>query len=90
MASESIGEMHLNTEREYHDAQNYEQGDWNDYPGDDYVDFEGEEDESRELTHEEIWDDSALIDAWDAANEEYEVRFLIFTSHSMQGVYSEM
>ncbi|EAU93283.1 hypothetical protein CC1G_12189 [Coprinopsis cinerea okayama7 len=28
--------------------------------------------ESRELTHEEIWDDSALIDAWNAANEEYE------------------
>jgi hypothetical protein len=27
---------------------------------------------SRELTHVEIWDDSALIDAWDAAMEEYE------------------
>jgi len=26
----------------------------------------------RELTHEEVWDDSALIDAWDAATEEYE------------------
>ncbi|KAK0487734.1 hypothetical protein IW261DRAFT_1558783 [Armillaria novae-zelandiae] len=24
-----------------------------------------------ELTHDEIWDDSALIDAWAAANEEY-------------------
>jgi hypothetical protein len=33
-----------------------------------------EEEESRELTHEEIWDDSALIEAWDAATEEYEVR----------------
>jgi hypothetical protein len=33
-----------------------------------------EEEESRELTQEEIWDDSALIQAWDAANEEYEVR----------------
>ncbi|KAH9487231.1 hypothetical protein JR316_0001300 [Psilocybe cubensis] len=31
-----------------------------------------EEEESRELTHEEIWDDSALVDAWDAAMEEYE------------------
>lgn len=31
-----------------------------------------EEDESRELTHDEIWDDSALIDAWNAAAEEYE------------------
>jgi hypothetical protein len=30
--------------------------------------------ESRELTHEDIWDDSALIEAWNAAEEEYEVR----------------
>lgn len=29
--------------------------------------------ESRELTHEEIWDDSALIEAWDAAMDEYKV-----------------
>ncbi|KAF8876483.1 hypothetical protein BD779DRAFT_1650769 [Infundibulicybe gibba] len=28
-------------------------------------------DSSRELTHEEIWDDSALIDAWNATTEEY-------------------
>ena len=34
---------------------------------------EDEGDESRDLTHEEIWDDSALIEAWNAANEEYEV-----------------
>lgn len=27
---------------------------------------------SRELTHGEIWDDSALIEAWNAATEEYE------------------
>ncbi|KAF9785909.1 hypothetical protein BJ322DRAFT_1056951 [Thelephora terrestris] len=27
--------------------------------------------ENRELTHEEIWDDSALIKAWDAAMDEY-------------------
>lgn len=27
--------------------------------------------EEEELTHDEIWDDSALIDAWDTANEEY-------------------
>lgn len=32
------------------------------------------EEESRELTHEEIWDDSALIDAWNSATAEYEVR----------------
>ncbi|KIY51191.1 hypothetical protein FISHEDRAFT_70835 [Fistulina hepatica ATCC 64428] len=30
------------------------------------------EEESRDLTHDEIWDDSALIEAWNAANEEYE------------------
>ncbi|KAJ6573796.1 hypothetical protein DFH09DRAFT_1151105 [Mycena vulgaris] len=33
---------------------------------------EGEDAESRYLTSEEIWDDSALIDAWNAATEEYE------------------
>ncbi len=32
-----------------------------------------DDEESRELTHEEIWDDSALVQAWDAAMEEYEV-----------------
>ncbi|KAG1838216.1 hypothetical protein DFJ58DRAFT_733960 [Suillus subalutaceus] len=32
------------------------------------------EEESRELTHEEIWDGSALIDAWNSATAEYEVR----------------
>lgn len=30
------------------------------------------DEESRELTHEEIWDDSALLDAWEAAQQEYE------------------
>ena len=34
---------------------------------------EGEEEESRPLTHEEIWDDSALVDAWNSAEAEYEV-----------------
>ncbi len=34
---------------------------------------------SRELTHAEIWNDSVLIDAWEAVHEEYAVRsFLIF------------
>jgi hypothetical protein len=33
---------------------------------------EDEDEESRELTHGEIWDDTALIDAWNAASEEYE------------------
>ncbi|KAI0820646.1 hypothetical protein BC628DRAFT_1505769 [Trametes gibbosa] len=36
-------------------------------------DGEGEDkDDSRELTHDEIWDDSALIDAWNSAAAEYE------------------
>jgi len=42
--------------------------------------------ESRELTHEEIWDDSALIEAWDAAIDEYKVCHnllcLILRSHT--------
>ncbi|KAF4623620.1 hypothetical protein D9613_001485 [Agrocybe pediades] len=37
-----------------------------------YAEGDYEEGESRELTHEEIWDDSALVDAWDAAMEEYQ------------------
>lgn len=41
------------------------------YPGD--RDGEATDVESRELTHEEIWDDSALIEAWDAAMDEYKV-----------------
>ncbi|KAJ7451030.1 hypothetical protein FB451DRAFT_1284464 [Mycena latifolia] len=33
---------------------------------------DGDDAENRYLTSEEIWDDSALIDAWNAATEEYE------------------
>ncbi|KZV61363.1 hypothetical protein PENSPDRAFT_658960 [Peniophora sp. CONT] len=33
---------------------------------------EGEEEMSRMLSREEVWDDSALIDAWEAATAEYE------------------
>jgi hypothetical protein len=54
---------------------------WDD-PGDSQMNYEDtsahgedgevEEEESRELTHEEIWDDSALIDAWNSATAEYE------------------
>jgi len=36
------------------------------------IELKEEEEESRELTYEEIWDDSALINAWNAATEEYE------------------
>ncbi|KAI9448397.1 ribosome 60S biogenesis N-terminal-domain-containing protein [Lactarius indigo] len=39
---------------------------------DDDDDMEEGEEESRELTHDEIWDDSALIAAWESATAEYE------------------
>lgn len=29
---------------------------------------------NKELTHDEIWDDSALIDSWNEALDEYKVR----------------
>ena len=38
-----------------------------------------EEEESRELTHDEIWDDSALITAWESATAEYEVIIPVYT-----------
>ncbi|KAK2462124.1 hypothetical protein APHAL10511_006587 [Amanita phalloides] len=41
-------------------------------PGEPRAEHTVASEESRELTHEEIWDDSALIDAWNAATEEYE------------------
>ncbi|KAG1725551.1 uncharacterized protein EDB91DRAFT_1254692 [Suillus paluster] len=54
---------------------------WDD-PGDNQMNYDDasvhaedgeiEEEESRELSHEEIWDDSALIDAWNSATAEYE------------------
>ena len=46
------------------------------FTGHDYVGDFGDKTtdvDSRELTHEEIWDDSALIGAWDAAMDEYKV-----------------
>lgn len=52
--------------------------------------FEEEEgEESRPLTREEIWDDAALIDAWNSAEAEYEVLFphhpLVYSySHPLQ------
>ena len=47
-----------------------EEGDY-DYGGD--QEEEEDEEESRALTHDEIWDDAALVDAWHAAEAEYEV-----------------
>lgn len=40
----------------------------------------GKGEKGRELTHEEIWDDSALLDAWNAATAEYEVSRLFVLS----------
>lgn len=34
----------------------------------------GKSKRSKDLTHEEIWDDSALVRSWDDAVEEYQVR----------------
>lgn len=31
------------------------------------------------LTHEEIWDDSALVQSWDDAVEEYKVETVLLT-----------
>ncbi len=39
-----------------------------------------EKEESRELMHDEIWDDSALIAAWESATAEYEVSILVSLS----------
>lgn len=35
---------------------------------------------NRELTHEEIWDDSALVRSWDEAVEEYKVSRSLWAS----------
>lgn len=48
-----------------------------------YEEQEEEEDESRDLTQEEIWDDSALIEAWNSATAEYEVRVVSHRSHTL-------
>ena len=37
---------------------------------------DGDDEESRPSTHEEMWDDSALVNAWNSAEAEYEVLFL--------------
>lgn len=56
-----------------YDEGEYGECDMNIEENEDHADDDEVEDESRELTHEEVWDDSALIAAWDAATEEYEV-----------------
>ena len=48
------------------------------------VDDAEEEEESRELTQGEIWDDSALIAAWESATAEYEVSRLMMALSSLR------
>ena len=36
----------------------------------------GKNKRDKPLSHEEIWDDSALVQSWDAAVEEYKVRWV--------------
>jgi len=56
------------------EAMNYDEDIRVDASADVASDREADErdEESRELTYDEIWDDSALINAWNAATEEYE------------------
>lgn len=35
------------------------------------------------LTHEEVWDDSALIDSWNQALDEYKVNLLLTVSRCL-------
>lgn len=51
---------------------------------------EADDEESRELTHEEIWDDSALIDAWDSAIAEYEVSEMVLLSGGISDASSRL
>ncbi|KAF9122220.1 hypothetical protein BGW39_009896 [Mortierella sp. 14UC] len=74
-------ETQFDNEEEYYDDE--EGDDYNDeYANDadyDHNDEEGGEDgdiqvgQEIDLTHEEVWDDSALIEAWDMAVKQYEV-----------------
>ncbi|KAG0033373.1 hypothetical protein BGZ81_008583 [Podila clonocystis] len=67
---------------EYNEAGG-EQGYYDEDEEEEEEDEDGEEDGNEEdgvqvgdeiqLTHEEVWDDTALIEAWDAAVKQYEV-----------------
>ncbi|KAK3842960.1 MAG: hypothetical protein J3R72DRAFT_123764 [Linnemannia gamsii] len=75
-------ETQLEYEEEYYDEEE-EGGDYNEEHDDDanydYNEDEGGQDghiqvgQEIDLTHEEVWDDSALIEAWDMAVKQYEV-----------------
>lgn len=43
--------------------------------------YQEEEKESRGLTQEEIWDEPALVEAWNSATAGYEVRVISRRSH---------
>ncbi|KAG0263737.1 hypothetical protein BG011_008166 [Mortierella polycephala] len=87
------------THGEYRDEEDAE-GDYNEYDENEEEYYEGEdggEDEEGAnaqvgeeiaLTHEEVWDDSALIEAWDAAVKQYEVGALISKKQSDETIVS--
>ncbi|KAG0357182.1 hypothetical protein BG005_003846 [Podila minutissima] len=70
-------------ELEYNDGEYNEAGEEQEYYDEEEGEGEGEWDGNEEdavqvgdeiqLTHEEVWDDTALIEAWDAAVKQYEV-----------------
>ncbi|KAF2166896.1 hypothetical protein M409DRAFT_22948 [Zasmidium cellare ATCC 36951] len=43
----------------------------------------------RELTHDELWDDSALVESWNEALEEYQVRTIIYPRSPKQDTNSQ-
>lgn len=43
----------------------------------------------RELTHDELWDDSALVESWNEALEEYQVRNIIYPRNPTQDTNSQ-
>jgi len=59
--------------RDSYRGEQYEEGEYESHATTKPKRNYGIKEESRQLTCEEIWDDSALIQAWDAAAEEYEV-----------------
>ena len=61
----------LTASTEVSSNQQAQQEQWDADADEDEYHYDDEE-ESRELTHEEIWDDSALVNAWESAMEEYE------------------
>lgn len=65
-----------------------------DYENEEHEDF-GELDwqgglngSGKQLSHEEIWDDSALIDAWNAAEEEYKIFHTKRSAHEKEALHN--